>query len=867
MGNRQSRLIESIGKGNVSIFTKVFEGYFFQRSLDPNITTEAGSSLMSLVAGVGALDIARYLIARGANPNGSASDDMSPLHISVVNNDRPMMLYLIDSGASMGQRGRDRRSLILRSIEQGDRETVRLLIESGAYAEVDSTEEAIMLAILQFKRHDLFDLFLLKFDPNRPNRNGVTPLMTAALMGDVEMMELLSDKGAKPDLVDDRGRNVSHYAAITVHSRTIKYLQNSSQVAGRNLFFENGIDVGGIVDGDIWSTVSISNESETNDSSNAIACALKLCGSSDMCDANGNTPLYYAASSGDKMAVSFLMEHGCGLLAENRKDMTTADVLRPLLTSAVFRESIKRRIGVASDEENAMLFELLVTSDNKHVFDEWGVYTQMLSRGGERDISELPLNAQRIVFHFTGTHSDRGFKMLQIAEVDLLKNEMDENGAEILRRAIETGNLEYMESVCRKIAATKLTADARKNVYDVLNVNAYRGFCTELLRIASADGLIRVREEYGEGIFLYHAAFSGGADDVRRLLEAGWSANVNIGIKKYDIHRMTPLHQVAMDEKVDVAKLLIEYGADVNAETSMGITPIMYACRHPDYRWVSRRGPFSSEDRAMAVLLLEHGANINHVANDGDYALRQQLQESGVVENARFMLDCGARVNLGNAEYESASSYSVRPDSSNHGVGRFLRQNAEVYTEKHSVHEVSIPWMGSGECGQVVISWIGREYEQALWGGYVRGNVEDDVFRITIKYRYNTEYSRELFTRGVGNRLQWIVGEVAKRESSEVNAEDEQVQVYSNMLAKICKLEGFLVEEGAKDERFDVKGRNIRARIVGEEIEAAGGIELMRRVYYVVEKMIQRNEAAHLQHAWESIGSLNRPGFSGDLVT
>ena len=57
---------------------------------------------------------------------------------------------------------------------------------------------------------------------------------------------------------------------------------------------------------------------------------------------------------------------------------------------------------------------------------------------------------------------------------------------------------------------------------------------------------------------------------------------------------MTPLHYAARHDHVDVAKLLLEAGADVNAKEANGIWPLLMA--------------ISNNNMAVAQSLLERGA-------------------------------------------------------------------------------------------------------------------------------------------------------------------------------------------------------------------------------------------------------------------
>ena len=66
------------------------------------------------------------------------------------------------------------------------------------------------------------------FDVNATTKEGVTPLIYAAKIGDVDLVRLLLTKKANKEIIDKRGRNALDYAQLNSHLTIVKLLEGKN---------------------------------------------------------------------------------------------------------------------------------------------------------------------------------------------------------------------------------------------------------------------------------------------------------------------------------------------------------------------------------------------------------------------------------------------------------------------------------------------------------------------------------------------------------------------------------------------------------------------------------------------------------------
>lgn len=157
-------------------------------------------------------------------------------------------------------------------------------------------------------------------------------------------------------------------------------------------------------------------------------------------------------------------------------------------------------------------------------------------------------------------------------------------------------------------------------------------------------------------------------DSLRIAALMGYSTIVKILIANgADVNRLdawlsTPIHWAVQESEIDIVKILIENGADINILDGTGQTPLYIAAgenycdilelllnNNADIDYTESTSPFmiacAFDNYESAKMLLEHGADINFVDDDGRTALFYAKVRK-VDKLVNFLLDNGASTDI-----------------------------------------------------------------------------------------------------------------------------------------------------------------------------------------------------------------------------
>lgn len=163
----------------------------------------------------------------------------------------------------------------------------------------------------------------------------------------------------------------------------------------------------------------------------------------------------------------------------------------------------------------------------------------------------------------------------------------DENGLSVILKATYYGQRDVVEAL--------LASGIQLNVFEA----AATGQSARVHTLIKDDPTL-VNSYSPDGFTpLSLSVFFGHPETVDALLAAG--AEVNAASR--ETMKLTPLASAIATAQTQIAKTLIEHGANVNAKGASDLTPLHTA---------AARGNIEA-----ATLLLEHGADINAVTTDG----------------------------------------------------------------------------------------------------------------------------------------------------------------------------------------------------------------------------------------------------------
>ncbi|XP_076279889.1 uncharacterized protein LOC143208872 [Lasioglossum baleicum] len=596
-------LITSVVNGNLEIVEDILKNGADVNMLD-NTGYFGGISLLQRAVNEKQVQMAKLLINYGANVNVKNIRGETPIVNAIQNRDTKMIELLLTNGADI----KADPELVCNAVSYGNLELVEDLLKNGA--------DVNMLNGNLYFRHSLLHMavngeqeqmakLLINYgaNVNVKDTREKTPILNAILMRDTKMVELLLTNGA--DIKED-----PELVCTAVRCGNLEIVED---------LLKNGADINAV--GDIYFRFSLLHYAVREKQVQMVELLINYGANVNVKNSLGETPIVNAIENRDKKMIELLLTNGADIKEDPK-----------VLRAAVENGNLKIVEDILTDCADVNM--LLIGCSE---FDTWAPPLHKAVKRKQVQMVELLINygANVNVKNSLGETpivnaiENRDKKMIEL----LLTNGADiKEDPKVLRVAVENGNLKIVEDILTDCADVNMLligcsefdawapplhrAVKRKQVQMVellinyganVNVKNSQGETPIFDAIRSRDKqMIKLLLSNGADIkedpkVLRAAVENGNLKIVEDILTDGADVNMLLIANSSIGRRFLFLHKAVMQKQVKMAKLLIKYGANVNAKDSEGATPIFYA--------------INKRDTEMIELLLINGADIKFHPN------------------------------------------------------------------------------------------------------------------------------------------------------------------------------------------------------------------------------------------------------------
>lgn len=357
-------------------------------------------------------------------------------------------------------------------------------------------------------------------------------------------------------------------------------------------------------------------------------------------DEDGNTALHVAARVNGADLVSFLIIKGADTEIRNNNGDTALHVAikNSAIDAAKVLAIVHGDIFAKDADENTAL-ELALAKG-----DRW--YDAMITpqTGELRDV-----DGESIVHYFVKTRDETAID--RCIQVDVPLSVRDNYGLTPLHLAFNAAD--NASSV--RIAARLLLAGADP-------VRGNYAYFEDAVR--THNMILRFHDGQTP---LHIATIDGHTGIVDYILNERTSLRLSDILSAQDISGTTPLHEAVRYGRTDIARLLLDYGANVNAMDSIGKTPLLLIIPQ-------------DAQQEMYPLLLQYKAAVNQKDMYGDTVLHVATLADAPVDMLSLLVSDGALINERNKEGVTPLALAIETHHTEQ-VNFFAQNGADVYAE------------------------------------------------------------------------------------------------------------------------------------------------------------------------------------------
>ncbi|XP_047530472.1 serine/threonine-protein phosphatase 6 regulatory ankyrin repeat subunit B [Vanessa atalanta] len=573
-GRGKIPLLLAVEAGNQSMVRELLSA---QTAEQLKASTPAGDTALHLAARRRDVDMSRILIDYGAAVDAVNGAGQTALHIAAAEGDEPLVKYFYGVRANAAIADNEDRTPMHLAAENGHAAIIELLADKFKASIFERTKDgSTLMHIASLNGHADCAMMLFKKGVylHMPNKDGARSIHTAARYGHVGIINTLLQKGESVDVTTNDNYTALHIAVESckpavvetllgygadVHIRGGKQRETPLHIAAR------------IPDGD--------------------KCALMLLKSGagpNKATEDGMTPVHVAAKYGNLTTLVLLLEDGGDPLRKTKSGETPLhmacrsckpDVVRHLIEFVKTHKSEKVATSyidtVDEDGASALHFSGQITKEEVKVPTADKEVVKCLMQNGA-DVSLQTKHNHETAFHFCAIAGNNDVLTEMItdmstADVSRALNKQNSIGWTPLLIACNRGHMELVN--------TLLTNHARVDVFDIegrsaLHLAAEHGYLQVCDALLTNKAFINSKARNGRTA-LHLAAMNGFAHLVKFLIR-----DHNAMIDVLTLKKQTPLHLAAASGQIEVCKLLLELGANIDATDELGQKPIHAAAQN-----------------------------------------------------------------------------------------------------------------------------------------------------------------------------------------------------------------------------------------------------------------------------------------------
>ncbi|XP_049536804.1 serine/threonine-protein phosphatase 6 regulatory ankyrin repeat subunit B isoform X1 [Anopheles darlingi] len=633
-GKGKIPLLLAVEAGNQSMCRELLSS---QTADQLKATTTNGDTALHLAARRKDVEMARILIDYGANVDVQNGEGQTALHIAAAEGDEAMVKYFYTVRASAGITDFQDRTPMHLAAENGHASIIEILADkyrASIYERTKDGSTLMHIASLNGHAECATTLFRKGVYLHMPNKGGARSIHTAAKYGHVGIISTLLNKGEKVDVPTN-----DHYTALHIAVQSAK-----PAVVETLLGFGAEVHVRG---GRLRET-PLHIAARVRDGDRCALMLLKSGAGANKTTDDGQTPVHVAAKNGNTLTLDLLLEDNGDPLIKSNVGETPLhlgarnchpQIVKHLIDFVMMKhgkEVLRNYLNFTNEDgATALHYACQVTKDEvKKPNGDRDIVKMLLENGA--DVALNTKSTLETCFHAVAVAGNNDVLTEMISHMtatDIQKamNRQSSVGWTPLLIACNRGHMDLVNNL--------LANHARVDVFDnegrsALHLAAEHGFLQVCDALITNKAFINSKSRVGRTAL--HLAAMNGYSELVKFLIRDHNAVVDI----LTLRKQTPLHLAAASGQMNVCKLLLELGANIDATDDVGQKPIHVAAQN-NYSEVAKL--FLQQHPNLVMATSKDGNTCAHIAAmQGSVKVIEELMKfdrNGVISTRNKLTD------------------------------------------------------------------------------------------------------------------------------------------------------------------------------------------------------------------------------------